>query len=86
MVIKNGILDSKENKGFKLATEEEKPLSSQRGKVTLKIYNKPTDGWIQNMIPRRRPILKGNCTIADLRYGEKDIISPSTQIFDPVKG
>ena len=29
---------------------------------------------------------KGNLTIADLRYGEKDIISPSTQIFAPIKG
>ena len=50
-----GYTDSKENEGCKLATEEEKPSSSQRGKVTLKIDNKPTDGWIQDMIPRRRP-------------------------------
>ena len=52
---KVGYTDSKENEGCKLATEEEKPSSSQRGKVTLKIDNKPTDGWIQDMIPRRRP-------------------------------
>ena len=29
---------------------------------------------------------KGNRTIADLRYGGKDIISPSTPIFAPIKG
>ena len=29
---------------------------------------------------------KGNRTTADLRYGEKDIISPSTLIFAPIKG
>ena len=29
---------------------------------------------------------KGNRTIADLRYGGKDIISPSTLIFAPIKG
>ena len=29
---------------------------------------------------------KGNRTIADLRYWEKDIICPSTLIFAPIKG
>ena len=29
---------------------------------------------------------KGNRTIADLRYGGKDTISPSTQIFASIKG
>ena len=29
---------------------------------------------------------KGNRTIADLRCGGKDIISPSTLIFAPIKG
>ena len=29
---------------------------------------------------------KGNRTIADLRYGGKAIISPSTQSFAPIKG
>ena len=29
---------------------------------------------------------KGNRTIADLRYEEKHIISPSTLIFAPTKG
>ena len=29
---------------------------------------------------------KGNRTIADLRYGGKDMISPSTLIFAPIKG
>ena len=28
---------------------------------------------------------KGNHTIADLRYKEKDIISPSTLMFAPIK-
>ena len=33
------------------------------------------------------PIMhKGNRTIADLRYGRKDIISPNTQICAPLKG
>ena len=31
-------------------------------------------------------ITKGNRAIADLRYGGKDIISPSTLIFAPIKG
>ena len=52
-----GYTDSKENKGCRRATEEGKPSSSQSGKVTLKIDNKPTDGWIQDMIPKRRPRL-----------------------------
>ena len=52
-----GYTDSKENKGCRLATEEEEPSSSQSRKVTLKIDNKPTDGWIQDMIPKRRPRL-----------------------------
>ena len=30
-------------------------------------------------------ISKGNRTIANLRYGVKDIISPSTMIFAPIK-
>ena len=29
---------------------------------------------------------KGNRTIADLKYGDKDIVSPSTLIFAPIKG
>ena len=29
---------------------------------------------------------KGNRTIVDLRYGEKDIIRPSTLIFAPIEG
>ena len=29
--------------------------------------------------------MKGNRTIADLRYGEKDIISLSTKLFAPIK-
>ena len=29
---------------------------------------------------------KGNRTIADLRHGGNDIISPSTLIFGPIKG
>ena len=29
--------------------------------------------------------IKANHTIADLRHGEKDTISPSTLIFDPIK-
>ena len=29
---------------------------------------------------------KGNISIADLRYGKKDIISPSRLIFAPIKG
>ena len=52
-----GYTDSKENKGCRLATEEEELSSSQSKKVTLKIDNKPTDGWIQDMIPKRRPRL-----------------------------
>ena len=32
------------------------------------------------------PCRKRNRTIADLRYGRKAIISPSTQIFAPIKG
>ena len=31
-------------------------------------------------------VLKGNRTNAELRYREKDIISPSTQSFAPIKG
>ena len=31
-------------------------------------------------------LLKGNRTIADLRFGGKDIISLSTLIFAPIKG
>ena len=36
----------------------------------------------------RFPLLMvmGNHTIADLRYEEKEIISPSTLIFAPIKG
>ena len=38
------------------------------------------------IFPQKRGFIKGNRTIADLRYGEKDIISPSTLIFAPIKG
>ena len=31
-------------------------------------------------------LFKGSRTIADLIYGEKDMISPSTLIFAPTKG
>jgi hypothetical protein len=31
-------------------------------------------------------VIEGNHTIADLRYGEIDIIGPSTLIFAPIKG
>ena len=30
--------------------------------------------------------LKGNCTVADFRYGDQDIISTSILIFAPIKG
>ena len=32
-----------------------------------------------------RGLCKGNCTIADLRYGGKDIMSPSTLIIALIK-
>ena len=37
-------------------------------------------------IHQYKPAYKGNRTIADLRYGVKDIISTSTLIFHPIKG
>ena len=41
-------------------------------------------GWTGELWPKTN-LLKGNRTIADLRYGGKDLISPSKLIFSPIK-
>ena len=54
---------------------------------TLRIYNyfKLALGF-QKFKNAKLGIGKGNRTITDLRYGEIDIIGPSTLIFAPIKG
>ena len=36
-------------------------------------------------VNKKNVVTKGNRTIADLKYGGEDIISPSTLIFAPIK-
>ena len=40
----------------------------------------------KSCLKRLSKIDNGNCINADLRYGEKDIISPSTLVFAPIQG
>ena len=42
--------------------------------------------WQLDLQKSTDQLYKGNRTITDLRYGGKNIISPSKQIFTPIKG
>ena len=51
------------------------------------IYLKKNTNQIGNKeLKLKNYISKGNCALADLRYGNEDSISPSTLIFSAIKG